>query len=62
VVTSFLFLAQPVGTVYAGPIFWEATHAKAVMRAYRDFLPTAPARCQRTSEFDNTRIYLERSG
>ncbi len=42
VVTSFLFQAHPVSTVYAGPIFWEATHAKAVMRAYRDFLPTAP--------------------
>src|SRR6187455_2068746 len=38
VVTSFLFRAHPVGTVYAGPIFWEATHAQAVMRAYRDFL------------------------
>ncbi|MFZ5772183.1 MAG: FAD-binding oxidoreductase [Thermodesulfobacteriota bacterium] len=42
VVTSFLFQAHPVHTVYAGPIFWEATHAKAVMRAYRDFLPAAP--------------------
>ena len=42
VVTSFLFQAHPVATVYAGPIFWEATHAKAVMSAYRDFLPTAP--------------------
>jgi FAD/FMN-containing dehydrogenase len=42
VVTSFLFQAHPVSTVYAGPIFWEATHAKAVMRAYRDFIPTAP--------------------
>jgi hypothetical protein len=42
VVTSFLFQAHPVDMVYAGPIFWEATHAKAVMRAYRDFLPTAP--------------------
>jgi FAD/FMN-containing dehydrogenase len=42
VVTSFLFQAHPVRQVYAGPIFWEATHAKAVMRAYRDFLPTAP--------------------
>jgi FAD/FMN-containing dehydrogenase len=42
VVTSFLFRAHPVSMVYAGPIFWEATHAKAVMRAYRDFLPTAP--------------------
>jgi hypothetical protein len=41
-VTSFLFQAHPVHTVYAGPIFWEATHARAVMRAYRDFLPTAP--------------------
>lgn len=42
VVTSFLFRAHPVSTVYAGPIFWEATHARDVMRAYRDFLPTAP--------------------
>lgn len=42
VVTSFLLQAHPVSTVYAGPIFWEATHAREVMRAYRDFLPTAP--------------------
>ena len=42
VVTSFLFQAHPVSMVYAGPVFWEATHAKAVMGAYRDFLPTAP--------------------
>lgn len=42
VVTSFLFQAHPVKTVYAGPIFWEAKDAMAVMRAYRDFLPTAP--------------------
>ena len=43
VVTSFLFQAHQVHTVYAGPIFWEAApHGKAVMRAYRDFLPTAP--------------------
>jgi hypothetical protein len=42
VVTSFVFQAHPVSTVYAGPIFWEATHAGAVMRAYREFLPTAP--------------------
>src|SRR5262249_4040162 len=34
VVTSFLFQAHPVQTVYAGPIFWEATHAGAVMRAH----------------------------
>jgi hypothetical protein len=42
VVTSFLFQGHPVSTVFAGPIFWEATHAREVMRAYRDFLPTAP--------------------
>jgi hypothetical protein len=35
VVTSFLFQARPVHTVYAGPIFWDAKHAKAVMRAFR---------------------------
>jgi hypothetical protein len=42
VVTSFLFRAHPVATVYAGPIFWEARQARAVMRAYREFLPGAP--------------------
>jgi FAD/FMN-containing dehydrogenase len=42
VVTSFLFQAHPVNIVYAGPIFWEATHARTVMRTYRDFLPTSP--------------------
>ena len=41
VVTSFLFRAHPVKMVYAGPIFWDAVHAKQVMRTYRDFLPTA---------------------
>ena len=40
VVTSFLFQAHPVSMVYAGPIFWDAAKdGKAVMRAYRDFLP-----------------------
>ncbi len=42
VVTSFLFRAHPVSTVFGGPIFWEARHAAQVMRAYRDFLPGAP--------------------
>jgi FAD/FMN-containing dehydrogenase len=42
VVTSFLFQAHPVKDVYAGPIFWDAADARSVMRAYRDFLPTAP--------------------
>jgi FAD/FMN-containing dehydrogenase len=42
VVTSFLFQAHPAKMVYAGPIFWDAVHAKQVMRTYRDFLPAAP--------------------
>ena len=43
VVTSFLFQAHPVSMVFAGPIFWDAAKdGKAVMRAFRDFLPSAP--------------------
>jgi FAD/FMN-containing dehydrogenase len=42
VVTSFVFQAHAVREVYAGPIFWDIAHARAVMRAYRDFLPSAP--------------------
>lgn len=41
VVTSFLFQAHPVSTVYAGPVFWLAKDAKAVMTAYRDFITSA---------------------
>jgi len=43
VVTSFLFQAHPVSMVFAGPIFWDAAaNGKAVMRAFREFLPNAP--------------------
>ena len=42
VVTSFLYRAHPVTTVYAGPIFWDIKHAKQIMRFYREFLPKAP--------------------
>jgi FAD/FMN-containing dehydrogenase len=42
VVTSFLHRAHPVSNVYAGPIFWEIKHAAQIMRAYREFLRTAP--------------------
>jgi FAD/FMN-containing dehydrogenase len=42
VVTSFLFRAHRVSNVYAGPIFWDVKHAAHIMRAYRDFLRTAP--------------------
>jgi hypothetical protein len=42
VVTSFMFRAHPVSMVYAGPIFWDQKHARALMQRYRDFLPSAP--------------------
>ena len=42
VVTSFLFQLHPVSTVFAGPIAWDQKHARAIMQAYRDFLPGAP--------------------
>src|ERR1700726_1809676 len=37
VVTSFRFRAHPVKMVFAGPIFWEATHARTNMQRYREF-------------------------
>ncbi len=37
VVTSFLFKAHPVSTVFGGPIFWEIKDAPKVMRWYREF-------------------------
>jgi FAD/FMN-containing dehydrogenase len=43
VVTSFVFQAHPVSTVYAGPIFWDAKDARRVMQWYREFLPQAPS-------------------
>jgi FAD/FMN-containing dehydrogenase len=42
VVTSSLFKAHPVSTVFAGPIFWELNDAPTVMKWYRQFLPQAP--------------------
>jgi FAD/FMN-containing dehydrogenase len=43
VVTSFEFRLHPIGpTVLAGPIFWDATDARDVLRFYRDFIRDAP--------------------
>ncbi|MGH9713203.1 MAG: FAD-binding oxidoreductase [Candidatus Acidiferrales bacterium] len=42
VVTSFLFKAQPVHTIYGGPMFWEMRDAADMMRWYRDFIVKAP--------------------
>jgi hypothetical protein len=42
VVTSFLFRAYPVHTVYAGPMLWHLDEATEAMRWYRDFITRAP--------------------
>jgi len=42
VVTSFLFRAHPVDTVYGGPIIWPIDQAEEIMRWYRDFIKDAP--------------------
>lgn len=42
VVTSFLFQAHPVESVYAGPMFWDLSQAREIMAWYREFLPSAP--------------------
>lgn len=41
IVTSFLFKAHPVHTVYAGVTLWPFDQAGAVMRWYRDFIREA---------------------
>jgi FAD/FMN-containing dehydrogenase len=41
VVTSFVFRAHPVHTLYAGPMLWEMEQAPAVMRWYREFITQA---------------------
>lgn len=42
VVTSFLFNAHPISTVYGGPMFWELDDAKEVMQWYEAFIKQAP--------------------
>jgi FAD/FMN-containing dehydrogenase len=42
VVTSFLFRLHDVGTVVAGPTFWAVEDSEEVLKAYREFLPSAP--------------------
>ncbi len=41
VVTSFLFRAHPVHTVFAGPTLWHLEQAAEVMRFYDDFMARA---------------------
>ncbi|HVV44522.1 MAG TPA: FAD-binding oxidoreductase [Bryobacteraceae bacterium] len=42
VVTAFLFEAQPVHTVCAGPMLWPLSDAPDVMKWYRRFITQAP--------------------
>lgn len=42
VVTSFLFKAHPVQTVYGGPMMWPLEDAAEIMRWYRSFIVRAP--------------------
>jgi len=42
VVTSFEFRLHPVKMVYFGPTFWAPEEAATVLRAYRDFIKSAP--------------------
>ena len=42
VVTSFEFKLHPVNMVYFGPTFWPVEETATVLRAYQDFIKTAP--------------------
>jgi FAD binding domain/Berberine and berberine like len=42
IVTSFLFEAQAVDTVCAGPMLWNLEDAAGVMKWYREFITQAP--------------------
>ena len=42
VVTSFLFKAHPVSTVYGGPILWTLEETGEVIQFWRDLMMTAP--------------------
>ena len=42
VVTSFVFKAHPISTVYAGPMLWELSQAPEVMKWYREVIVQAP--------------------
>jgi FAD/FMN-containing dehydrogenase len=42
VVTTFEFQAHPVSTVVAGPTFWAIEDSEDILKAYREFLPSAP--------------------
>jgi UDP-N-acetylenolpyruvoylglucosamine reductase len=43
IVTSFLFQAHPVHTIYGGPTLWEIDKTEKILKWYRDFILKAPA-------------------
>ena len=42
IVTSFEFRLHPVAEIYGGPMFFEVEDARAVLRAFREFIADAP--------------------
>ena len=51
VVTAFEFRLHPVGpTVLAGPLLWDATDARKILRFYRDFVPRRSRRARHGRE------------
>jgi hypothetical protein len=42
VVTTFEFRAHPVSTIVGGPTFWAIEEAEDILKAYREFIPSAP--------------------
>ena len=42
VVLSFLFQAHPVAMIVGGPTFWDVEQTEQLLKAYREFMPTAP--------------------
>ncbi len=42
IITSFLFLGRPAGTVYGSPIFWSLENAEKVLRFWRDLILHGP--------------------
>jgi FAD/FMN-containing dehydrogenase len=42
VVTEFVFKANPLHTIYGGPMLWELDRASEMMKWYRDFIVQAP--------------------
>jgi len=42
IITSFLFKAHDVHTVFGGPVFWEIEKTEEVMKWYHEFIHNAP--------------------